>query len=100
MKSKTCQRTPRSHQRPPSPMLEATTPAAPNDHKAIHKSTTSINAYATLITSGRFHTILAAFCRTNIVNGSLVKKKKVTRNHLNNSINYTQKKACGEDSIL
>ena len=79
MKNKTCQLTTRSHQRPPSPMLEATTPAAPNDHKAIHKSTTSINAYATLITSGRFHTILTAFCRTNIVNGSLEKRKSMKK---------------------
>jgi hypothetical protein len=57
-------------------MLEATTPAAPNDHKAIHKSTTAINAYATLITSGRFHTIFTAFCKTNIVNGSLNNKNR------------------------
>ncbi|KAK7328512.1 hypothetical protein VNO77_22621 [Canavalia gladiata] len=52
-------------------MLEATTPATPNDHKAIHKSSGSINAHATLITSGRFQTIFIAFCRTNMVNGRL-----------------------------
>lgn len=75
MKSKTCHLTTRSHQRPPSLKFEATTPAAPNDHKAIHKSTANMNAYDTLMTSGRFQTIFTAFCRTSIVNGSLEKKR-------------------------
>jgi hypothetical protein len=74
MKSNTCHLTTRSHHCPPSLKFEATTPAAPNDHKAIHKSTANINTYDTLITSGRFQTIFTAFCRTNIVNGSLEKK--------------------------
>lgn len=71
MKSKTCQLTTRSHQRPPSPMLEATTPAAPNDHITIHESIISMNAMATLVTSGRLHTIFTAFLSTSMENGSL-----------------------------
>eukprot|EP01018_Ginkgo_biloba_P036336 Gb_26674 [translate_table: standard] len=65
------QLTTRSHQRPPSPMLEATTPDTPKDQITIHKSITAINAYDTLKTSGSPHTIFTAFLNTNIVNGNL-----------------------------
>lgn len=82
MNSKTCQLTRRSHQRPPSPMLEATTPAAPKDHSASHISMISINAHATLITSGRLHTNFTAFCSTNMVNGSLQQNNIVKKKHL------------------
>lgn len=78
-KSKTCQLTTRSHQRPPSPMLKATTPAAPKDHIPIHKSIISMNAYATFITSGRLHTILTAACSTSMVKGSLLIKIRVRK---------------------